>query len=460
MIKNNRKMKFIIKILLILLVVFTMLINPIITNAEENTQISRTVTQEIRRNVAMWYLIARYFSIAAMLSVLVYLGIRLAISTVASQKALYKRMLVDWFTGFIMIFAMHYFMKVILYLNETLLGIIRNVEEARIAARTTEGEVGETIYETIRTRAYSLKFTVGTSGAIMYIYLVYYTIKYLIIYIRRYVNVIILTITAPIIAMLNTFKKIKSGRSDNLTKWFEEYMVNVFIQSVHALVYVICVGFALEASEENFMFFIIALVALHFMPKADKLFRKIFKLSGNSPGDDVSVKDAIMSPFKATKAVMAGGAMKEITDVSKRKAQKYIGKGIDKHLEKKLDKKREQLDDSEYAKKAQRRKQLQDEIDKEMKERAKNTKDFIENEGFKKKSKEEREQETRGGKLTNKELAEKYEEKKKLDKELEKYNNIKHRYTEVDENGKVRTIRRDVRYDEYGKEKKRSKEYF
>ena len=31
------------------------------------------------------------------------------------------------------------------------------------------GDEGLSLYETVRTRAYSLKFTVGTSGAIMYI---------------------------------------------------------------------------------------------------------------------------------------------------------------------------------------------------------------------------------------------------------------------------------------------------
>ena len=64
--------------------------------------------QVIRTNVATWYYVLRIFAIIILLAVLVYIGIRMAISTVASEQAQYKRMLMDWAVSFALIFFLGY----------------------------------------------------------------------------------------------------------------------------------------------------------------------------------------------------------------------------------------------------------------------------------------------------------------------------------------------------------------
>ncbi len=54
----------------------------------------------IRDSVATWYYIIRNVTIAVMLVILIYVGIRMALSTIASEKAQYQRMLVSWLVGF------------------------------------------------------------------------------------------------------------------------------------------------------------------------------------------------------------------------------------------------------------------------------------------------------------------------------------------------------------------------
>ena len=77
----------------------------------------------MRQNIASWYYVLRNFSIVAMLLVLIYLGIRLAISSVASEKAHYKRMLVDWLVGFLIIIFIHYYLIFVLQINTLLFNI-------------------------------------------------------------------------------------------------------------------------------------------------------------------------------------------------------------------------------------------------------------------------------------------------------------------------------------------------
>ena len=75
----------------------------------------------IRQNVAAWYYTLRIFAISALLVVLLYIGIRMAISTVASDQAKYKKMITDWLVSFALVFLLHYI--IILVLNVKLWSI-------------------------------------------------------------------------------------------------------------------------------------------------------------------------------------------------------------------------------------------------------------------------------------------------------------------------------------------------
>ncbi len=59
------------------------------------------------RNV---YVIVRNLTIAIQLGILLYVGIRMAISTVAEEKVKYKKMMIDWTIGIVLVFVIHYIM--------------------------------------------------------------------------------------------------------------------------------------------------------------------------------------------------------------------------------------------------------------------------------------------------------------------------------------------------------------
>lgn len=280
----------------------------------------------IQKMVGQWYYIFRYFSIAFMLVVLIFLGIKLAITSIAEEKAKYKRMLVDWVVGFIMIFGIHYFMAGVLALNDICVSGIEkfNGELANdFIKQMDEDFTGSSLYETIRTRAYEFSIGIGTSGMIMYMVLVYYTLRFIFIYFKRFFTLLILTIMAPIAALSYAFTKINSGKAQILGKWAEEYAFNVFLQSIHALMYGTFVTLALALSNDSIAGFILAFVMLNFMLKAEKIFRKIFKISGKLLDDnaDKDIKEnlatatAAIASFKATKN---SGIVKDAKETVKR----------------------------------------------------------------------------------------------------------------------------------------------
>lgn len=279
-------------------------------------------TKEIKKNVAQWYYIFRYMAIAIMLVILIILAIKMAITSVAAEKALYKRMLVDWLVCFILLHFIHYFMIFVLYINESLINIIKKVS----LSINTNGEYS--LYETVRSRAYDWKFIVGFSGMLLYMNLVWFTCKFVYIYAKRFITTIILTVIAPIMVLFYSLKKILTGSSKVLTKWMEEYALNVILQTIHALLYAVFVGIALKLTESSLVGIIISLIILNFMSKADKIFRGIFKFSD---GGDIANEnsEAQMSELvdNVKDAAMLGVALKhsEIAKDASNLGKKALG---------------------------------------------------------------------------------------------------------------------------------------
>lgn len=258
--------------------------------------------KSVRKNVAQWYYIFRYIGMAVMLVILIGISIRLALSSIAEQKAIYKRMLLDWAVCFVLLFMAHYFMIFIQSLNERLIAIFQNVSNSI----NTDGEYS--LYETVRSRAYDLKFTVGFTGMILYIILVYFNFKYAYIYAKRFITMVILTVMAPIIVLFYGIQKIFTGRSKTFSKWMEEYITNTLLQAVHALVYATFVGLALKLSQQSLAGIIISFIFLNFMTKADSLFRNIFKFSdGSSLAEELAQSQ--LSEIKDTATTIAGTAV-------------------------------------------------------------------------------------------------------------------------------------------------------
>ena len=85
---------------------------------------SKGIAADIFSQVSTFYYLMRNISIAALLFILLYIGIRMAISTVASDEAKYKKMLKNWAVSMALIFVLQFIMIATLYVNNTLVNIL------------------------------------------------------------------------------------------------------------------------------------------------------------------------------------------------------------------------------------------------------------------------------------------------------------------------------------------------
>ncbi len=298
---------------------------------------------KIKKSAAMWYYIIRALAMVGMLIVLIAVGIKMAISNIASDKALYKRMLVDWLVGMIILFSMHYIMLFTIYIGEELVRVIEKTatsvntvqmkqlaeEDSQNGVEYTNEELELKVYEAIRTRAYDAKLINGLSGTIMYMTLVYFAFKYTIIYIKRLFTIIVLTIMAPAVGFAYALQKALSGKQQAFKNWLLEYVLNVLIQVVHALIYAIFISQALILSLSSIAGIIVALILMNFTSKAYSLFRKIFKIStGGGLVDDTNdsadkLKSNVVEAYTGGKA-----AVSTLTNTPYTKTVKGVGKAI------------------------------------------------------------------------------------------------------------------------------------
>lgn len=97
------------------------------TSANEQVTILRSPARELQSTVASWYLTLRNLALVALLSVLVYIGIRITLSSIASDKAKYQQMLIDWVVALCLVFLMHYIMSFAVTINEKIINAISSI---------------------------------------------------------------------------------------------------------------------------------------------------------------------------------------------------------------------------------------------------------------------------------------------------------------------------------------------
>lgn len=98
------------------------------TVEEEATKTLKSPARELSTYIAGWYKTLRNLALVILLSILVYVGIRIMLSSVASDKAKYKQMLMDWVVAICLLFLMHYIMSFSVYIVKQITEMISSIQ--------------------------------------------------------------------------------------------------------------------------------------------------------------------------------------------------------------------------------------------------------------------------------------------------------------------------------------------
>lgn len=311
----------------------------LITDADGNKYIE-TITQtgqkikmkstalELRPTISKWYFALRNLAIVALLSILVYIGIRILISSSADDKAKYKQRMVDWLVAMCLLFFMHYIMAFAVKMTEEIIKAVNSVNDPyyitfgdsdsklkdykyEAGSGDSEGEnifnvsdgLGKTLHDNNIITDYNGKYifmwptnlmgkarielqleptedlteddieTRQFGYTVIYLALVMYTILFLFRYLKRVMMLAFLTIIAPLMAMTYPLDKLQDGSAQGFNTWLKEYIFNLLIQPVHLILYTVLIGASMDLIADNIVF---ALAALGFILPGEKILRKFF----------------------------------------------------------------------------------------------------------------------------------------------------------------------------------------
>lgn len=251
----------------------------------EKDESSASILQSV---VQKWYITLRNIAVVALLSILLYLGIRIVISSSSAEKATYKQTLLDWLIALILVFSMHYIMSFMVTMTESITEILSNgansifkipvVATSSLTGReTTSFTVITNLTGYVRMMAGFYNSSESTLKAvefvIIYLVIIAYTVMFTIIYFKRVIYMAFLTIIAPLTAITYPVRKKNSTGGNAFGMWLREYAVNLLLQPIHLLLYSVIIGSTMQLAAEHPIYAIVALACL--IP-AQKLFFEIF----------------------------------------------------------------------------------------------------------------------------------------------------------------------------------------
>lgn len=259
------------------------------TEAKNN----KSIAMILHDTIAKWYVALRNLAIVGMLIILLYVGIRIIISSTASDKAKYKEFLKDWLIALCLLFTLHYIMTftvtVVNSVTEAIAGGNPGKGTNNIPVIVVEGDAEAAKGATADSAKF--KFNTDIMGYarfliqyddlgtkvlyfIIYMAMVIYTVMFTITYLKRSLTMAFLTMIAPLIALTYPIDKIGDGSAQGFNSWLKEYVYNALIQPFHLIIYTVFAGSAVvDLSAENPIY---AIIVLAFISQSEKMLRKFF----------------------------------------------------------------------------------------------------------------------------------------------------------------------------------------
>lgn len=253
-----------------------------------------------------WYKV--FFTIAASIYLLLLLviGLQILFSSTAGGKAKYQVLLKDWLVGVAILCLFPYAMKL---MSEANTSIVKTLGES-VQSLEDDGKynvdkevsivsaLGGNLFvkEWVEGGTYPpnknqgmiyIRYLAGKQAriplAIVYLIMVFQLIVILFVYYKRAFMVAFLITIFPLTAVAYTLDKLGNGvtKTRAFSNWLKEFMLNVFMQTFHAVTYTVVIqaGVASFIGNGNWFFLVICTI---FLFEGERIIRKIFNMDGGA----------------------------------------------------------------------------------------------------------------------------------------------------------------------------------
>lgn len=287
----------------------------------------------------------RNIALTAYLIILVYTAIQILLtSTTADKKARYKELFFDWVKGIAILYFFPYVIRYTILLNHAFVTYVYEVgfssnlisQSASITA-TNEGiegmqtdgdEVdveqlsgGDSYMYLMYKEAEEYKYVID---ALCWILMLLQVLKFLIVYIKRLITILFLIAIFPLVTISYAIDKVGDGKSQAFNNWCKEFVLQVFIQSFHAINYVLLMGIIFRLSNENWF---LKILCISYIAKGGDILKGLFAQMKGGAGKASGPMEVAKS-LAQTKLIMSG--VRGVKDFASRTvgSNSLIGKGV------------------------------------------------------------------------------------------------------------------------------------
>lgn len=316
-------------------------IETLIFNQFDNTKLTlfddmgdaNTYITEIRVILNKFFSLGRNIAIVAYMIILVYMGIRIMLNAGAQKKAQYKQLFMYWAQGIVILFLFPYVIKYTIVLNNVFVEYVyQSKNNMSFYEKFTQPETGESVGNIVQVQDdmissadrlldkqnedyLSVIYRYAADGgwityAICWAVIIKEWLTLLIVYFKRLITVIFLIAIFPFVSISYAIDKIGDGKSQAFSNWYKEFALNVFLQSFHVIVYVVCISIIIGAAEvtksnpnENWL---LILITLTFLANGEDLLKSIFNMRGGG-GDTVKNTATTLLAAKGARDLIKGG---------------------------------------------------------------------------------------------------------------------------------------------------------
>ncbi len=278
--------------------------------SEDAQKASESGATKIRDTIANWYKSFRNIAIVALLSILIYLGIRILIGSTAEDKAKYKEAIKDWVVALCLVFFMQFIISAILMVSEQITELFSNeINEGYVVQVGNDAPFKTNLMGLVRFRAQSKSTMEVATYTLIYGILVVYTCVFTFMYYKRLLYVAFFTMISPLVAVTYPIDKYGDGKAQALNMVLRELVENIAMQPIHLIIYRALITPAIAGENP-----IYSIVAIGFVIPAYKWFTQILDggKSQTAKGGGSPAMAALAMSGMQTLSKLGAGAQKKL----------------------------------------------------------------------------------------------------------------------------------------------------
>jgi hypothetical protein len=248
------------------------------TTASLNEDVTSTgvISQmdDIKETCATWYKVISSLGASFSLFLFIYALIRMALSTTGDDLARWKKVMGQWFLCLVLLFLGYWVLIALNGINDAIMdslwSIKNSLEENNYSS--FEIELFTASKANIQNSAGDVAFAYTLEFAAMIIFQIMFFVKYAL----RALGLIILFLFSPIFILIHAVRVMTGGDETTLKSFLQNYVSLLFMQPLHALIYLI---FMFTASEIMLKAPLLGIVFLYALYRAEKIIKIMLDLN-------------------------------------------------------------------------------------------------------------------------------------------------------------------------------------